>query len=112
MQQVDADWASTASGVGGAVCVLAGYAETTAAITAADKEPINVALNVFIRIPTPETREWILNRSLQRCQPLLTIDNRSLLHQTSRCFVGRAEGRKSLFFGPRADFTDAHSTPS
>jgi hypothetical protein len=28
-------------------------------MTAADKEPINVALNVFIRIPTPETLEWI-----------------------------------------------------
>jgi hypothetical protein len=42
------------SGVGRAVCVLAGYAETTAAITAADKDPINVALIVFIRFPAPE----------------------------------------------------------
>jgi hypothetical protein len=50
-------------------------------MTAADKEPINVALNVFIRFPTPKTREWILNTILQRCQPLLTIDNRSLPHR-------------------------------
>jgi hypothetical protein len=47
-------------------------AETTDAITAADKEPVNVALNVFMRIPAPETHEWNLNRSVQRCQPLLT----------------------------------------
>jgi hydrogenase maturation factor len=40
--------------LGGAVCVLAGYAQTTAAMTAADKEPINVALNAFIRVPTPK----------------------------------------------------------
>jgi hypothetical protein len=50
-------------------------------MTAADKEPINVALNVFIRFPAPKTREWILNTILQRCQPLLTIDNRSLPHR-------------------------------
>jgi hypothetical protein len=60
--------------LGGAVCVLAGYAQTTAAMTAADKEPINVALNAFIRVPTPKNPQWILNRILQRCQPLLTID--------------------------------------
>ena len=42
------------SSVGGAVCVLAGYAETTAAMTAADKQPIDVALHVFIRIPTSQ----------------------------------------------------------
>jgi hypothetical protein len=42
------------SGVGRAVCVRAGYPEITAAITAADKEPIDVALNVLIRILAPE----------------------------------------------------------
>jgi hypothetical protein len=45
-------------------------------MTAADKEHINVALNAFIRIPTAENPHWILNRILQGCQPLLTIDNR------------------------------------
>jgi hypothetical protein len=42
------------SDVGRAVCVLAGYAETTAAMTAADKEPVKVALNVFICVFAPE----------------------------------------------------------
>jgi hypothetical protein len=73
----------------GAVCVLAGYAKTTAAIIAADEEPINVALNVFIRISTLRTNEWILNRSLQRCQPLLTIANRSLLTMAPEASVRR-----------------------
>jgi hypothetical protein len=51
---------------------------------AADKEPINVALNVFIRIPAPENPQWILNKILQRCQPSLTIVNRFALDQTKR----------------------------
>jgi hypothetical protein len=46
------------SGVGGAVCVLAGYAESTAAMSAKDKEPINVALDFFIRIPIPEKPDF------------------------------------------------------